>query len=56
MVGGLVLRARGGRLSLRIEVRPVAVSLALVLALVLITGLTLTTGDFQLSVGKPSRH
>ncbi|MFF8103129.1 FecCD family ABC transporter permease [Streptomyces sp. NPDC016640] len=50
VVGGLVVRAGGDRLSLRIPVRSVAVSTVLLVVLVAVLGISLTTGDFELSV------
>ncbi|MCD9194416.1 iron chelate uptake ABC transporter family permease subunit [Streptomyces albireticuli] len=50
--GGVIVRGRGGRVSLRIGVRPVVVGLALLAALVVTAGASLTTGDFELSVGE----
>ncbi|WP_338120249.1 FecCD family ABC transporter permease [Streptomyces albireticuli] len=48
----MIVRGRGGRVSLRIGVRPVVVGLALLAALVVTAGASLTTGDFELSVGE----
>ncbi|MET7293059.1 iron chelate uptake ABC transporter family permease subunit [Streptomyces griseoloalbus] len=50
VVSGLVVRARGGGVSLRIPGRSVAVSVVLLVALVVVMGISLTTGDFDLSV------
>ncbi|MER5929083.1 iron chelate uptake ABC transporter family permease subunit [Streptomyces sp. NPDC002054] len=52
VVTGTVLRTPGDRHSLRLHGRTVAVTLILVVALVVVMGITLTTGDFQLSVGE----
>jgi iron complex transport system permease protein len=51
-VSGLVVRTRGGWLSLRIQGRAVAVSAALLFTFTLVVGITLTTGDFELSVAE----
>lgn len=50
VVGGLVLRAGGGGVSLRIPGRSVAVGTALLAVLIVVMGVSLTTGDFELSV------
>ncbi|MGW0391778.1 FecCD family ABC transporter permease [Streptomyces sp. NPDC003042] len=52
VISGTVLRTRRGGYSLRIQGRTVAVTSALLVALVLVTGFTLTTGDFELSVAE----
>ncbi|MEV8533417.1 iron chelate uptake ABC transporter family permease subunit [Streptomyces sp. NPDC051211] len=52
VVTGTVLRTPGDRHSLRLHGRTVVVTLALLTALVVVMGITLTTGDFQLSVGE----
>ncbi|MFG2294335.1 FecCD family ABC transporter permease [Streptomyces sp. NPDC048603] len=51
-VTGAVWRTRGGGTSLRVHPRTVAVTLVLLVLLVLVLGITLTTGDFELSVGE----
>ncbi|MHC0430303.1 FecCD family ABC transporter permease [Streptomyces sp. O3] len=51
-VGGLVVRTRSGRLSLRVKGRAVAVATALLLTFLVVVAVTLTTGDFDLSVGE----
>ncbi|MGW4106893.1 FecCD family ABC transporter permease [Streptomyces sp. NPDC004976] len=50
VVSGLVVRAGGGGLSLRVPGRSVAVGVALCAVLVTVMGVSLTTGDFELSV------
>lgn len=50
VVSGLVVRTRTGRLSLRVQGRALAVTAALLVALIVVMGITLTTGDFELSV------
>lgn len=50
VVSGLVVRAGGGGLSLRVPGRSVAVGVALCAVLVAVMGVSLTTGDFELSV------
>ncbi|MEU9351413.1 iron chelate uptake ABC transporter family permease subunit [Streptomyces griseoloalbus] len=50
VVSGLVVRAQGDRVSLRIPGRSVAVSVVLLVVLVVVMGISLTTGDFELSV------
>lgn len=52
VVSGMVLRTRGGRFSLRVQGRSMAVTAVLLVLLVTVMGITLTTGDFQLSVGE----
>lgn len=52
ILSGSVLRTRGGRYSLRVQGRTVAVTVILLLLLVAVMGITLTTGDFDLSVGE----
>ncbi|MEV4334573.1 iron chelate uptake ABC transporter family permease subunit [Streptomyces sp. NPDC049597] len=52
VVTGMVVRTRKGGLSLRVQGRALAVTAVLVAALVLLMGVTLTTGDFELSVGE----
>ncbi|QES52743.1 hypothetical protein DEJ50_29290 [Streptomyces venezuelae] len=52
VVTGAVLRTPGDRHSLRLDVRTATVTLALLAALVVVMGITLTTGDFPLSVGE----
>ncbi|MFF8606764.1 FecCD family ABC transporter permease [Streptomyces sp. NPDC015346] len=52
VVTGTVLRTRKGGLSLRVQGRAVAVTAVLGAVLVLVMGTTLTTGDFELSVGE----
>ncbi|MFD3718967.1 FecCD family ABC transporter permease [Streptomyces sp. NPDC058674] len=52
IVSGSVLRTPGGRISLRVQGRTVAVTAILLLLLVTVIGVSLTTGDFDLSVGE----
>ncbi|GFH38519.1 FecCD family ABC transporter permease [Streptomyces pacificus] len=52
MVTGRVVRTRKGGLSLRVHGRVLAVTAALLGALLLVVGTTLTTGDFELSAGE----
>ncbi|MFI2345846.1 FecCD family ABC transporter permease [Streptomyces sp. NPDC019443] len=52
VVTGLVVRTRKGGLSLRVQGRALAVTAVLGAVLVLVMGITLTTGDFELSVGE----
>ncbi|MFF8827910.1 FecCD family ABC transporter permease [Streptomyces sp. NPDC015131] len=52
VVSGLVLRPRRGGLSLRVQGRAVAVTAALAAALLAVMTVSLTTGDFELSVGE----
>lgn len=52
VVSGLVLRTGGGGLSLRVQGRALAVTGALLAALAVVMGITLTTGDFELSIGE----
>ncbi|WP_069812294.1 FecCD family ABC transporter permease [Streptomyces sp. TP-A0874] len=54
-VRGLVLRTPGGGLSVRVQLRAVAVSAALLCLLVLVMAVTLTTGDFELTVPETLR-
>ncbi|MBT2526579.1 iron chelate uptake ABC transporter family permease subunit [Streptomyces sp. ISL-99] len=50
VVSGMVVRTRGGRLSLRVQGRALAVTVALLVTLIVVMGVSLTTGDFELSV------
>ncbi|GGT52081.1 FecCD family ABC transporter permease [Streptomyces purpureus] len=52
VVSGTVLRTRGGALSVRFQGRTVAVTAALLTVLVAVMLTTLTTGDFELTVGE----
>ncbi|MDX2392699.1 MULTISPECIES: iron chelate uptake ABC transporter family permease subunit [unclassified Streptomyces] len=52
IVTGSVLRTRGGRLSLRVQGRTVAVTVILLALLVTVMTISLTTGDFSLSIGE----
>lgn len=52
IVTGRVVRTRGGGLSLRFQGRAAAGTAALLLALVVVMGAILTTGDFELSIGE----
>lgn len=52
VVSGVVIRTRNGRLSLRVQGRAVAVTVALLVTLTVVMGVTLTTGDFELSVAE----
>ncbi|MEU6732786.1 FecCD family ABC transporter permease [Streptomyces physcomitrii] len=49
-VSGFVVRAGRGRLSLRLYPRPAAVSVLLLALLLTVMGVSLTTGDFELSL------
>ncbi|WP_373289993.1 FecCD family ABC transporter permease [Longimycelium tulufanense] len=51
VLDGLVLRTHGGRLSLRLDGRALAVSVVLLVALAVVMGITLTSGDFPLPLG-----
>ncbi|MGW8365389.1 FecCD family ABC transporter permease [Streptomyces wedmorensis] len=55
VVTGRLLRTRSGSLSLLVRGRAVAVTAALLAALVAVMAVTLTTGDFDLSVGEVAR-
>jgi iron complex transport system permease protein len=55
VISGSVVRTRGGRVSLRVQGRSLAVTTVLLVALVVIMGVSLTTGDFELSVGEVLR-
>ncbi|CAL9653261.1 iron chelate uptake ABC transporter family permease subunit [Streptomyces sp. Tu 3180] len=55
VVSGLVVRAGGGGISLRIPSRSVAVTAVLLAVLVAVVGVSLTTGDFELSVAEVVR-
>ncbi|GGT06406.1 ABC transporter permease [Streptomyces kurssanovii] len=55
VISGRVVRTRGGRVSLRVQGRALAVTSVLLVALVVIMGISLTTGDFELSVGEVLR-
>ncbi|GGP54212.1 FecCD family ABC transporter permease [Streptomyces calvus] len=50
VVSGLVVRTRGAGLSLRVPGRSVAVGTVLLAVLIVLMGVSLTTGDFELSV------
>ncbi|GAB2728247.1 FecCD family ABC transporter permease [Streptomyces bullii] len=52
VVTGLVLRTRSGGLSVRLHGRALAVTAVLLVALTMVMGVTLTTGDFALSAGE----
>lgn len=52
VISGRVVRFQGGRVSLRIQGRAVAVTVALVVTLATVMGISLTTGDFELSIGE----
>jgi iron complex transport system permease protein len=52
VITGMVFRTGRGRLSLRVQGRAVAVTTALLVALTAVMGITLTTGDFELSVSE----
>ncbi|WTW96435.1 iron chelate uptake ABC transporter family permease subunit [Streptomycetaceae bacterium NBC_01309] len=45
-----VIRTPGGRVSLRVETRPAVVAALLAVILVVVMGITLTTGEFELTV------
>lgn len=55
VVGGLVLRTGAGGLSVRLQGRTLAVTAVMLVALVTVALVTLTTGDFELSVGEVLR-
>lgn len=55
VVSGLVLRTRPGGLSVRIQGRVLVVTAVMLVALVAVALVTLTTGDFELSVGEVLR-
>ncbi|MGW1990886.1 FecCD family ABC transporter permease [Embleya sp. NPDC001921] len=55
MTPGLVLRDRGGRFSIRVRPRPVVVGLVSSAALVTLMAVTLTTGEFTLSLSEVVR-
>ncbi|WP_309235550.1 iron chelate uptake ABC transporter family permease subunit [Streptomyces sp. TRM64462] len=52
VISGRVVRTRKGSVSLRVHGRAIAVTAVLFAALVAAAGVTLTTGDFELSVGE----
>ncbi|MFD7325300.1 FecCD family ABC transporter permease [Streptomyces sp. NPDC059875] len=52
VVSGRVVRAGKGGVSLRVQGRTVAVTALLLVSLVVVMGITLTTGDFPLTVGE----
>ncbi|MEV0374445.1 iron chelate uptake ABC transporter family permease subunit [Streptomyces sp. NPDC050636] len=52
VVSGLVIRTGGGGLSLRLPGRALAVTAVLLAALAVVMGISLTTGDFELSIGE----
>ncbi|GAA4930715.1 FecCD family ABC transporter permease [Streptomyces coeruleoprunus] len=52
VITGRVLRTRSGSVSLRLQGRAVAVSVLLAGVLLAVMGVTLTTGDFELSLGE----
>ncbi|MEU4080640.1 hypothetical protein DEJ45_01930 [Streptomyces venezuelae] len=52
VVTGRAVRTRSGALSLLVRSRTLAVTAALLLALLTVVAVTLTTGDFDLSVGE----
>ncbi|MFE9595793.1 FecCD family ABC transporter permease [Streptomyces sp. NPDC006294] len=52
VVTGVVVRTRRGGFSLRVQGRALAVTVVLGALLVLVMGIALTTGDFELSVGE----
>jgi iron complex transport system permease protein len=55
VVSGFVVRTGRGGVSLRIQGRTVAVTAVLLAVLVVVLGISLTTGDFALSVGEVLR-
>ncbi|WP_267241939.1 FecCD family ABC transporter permease [Streptomyces sp. PR69] len=55
VVTGMILRTRRGGLSIRVPGRALAVTAVLLAALVVVMGITLTTGDYELSVGEVLR-
>ncbi|WP_407554459.1 iron chelate uptake ABC transporter family permease subunit [Streptomyces sp. Pv4-95] len=55
VVSGLVIRTGKGGVSLRVQGRALALTAALLAVLTVVMGITLTTGDFQLSVGEVLR-
>lgn len=52
VVTGLVLRTRSGSLSVRVQPRALVVTALLFAVLALVVGISLTTGDFALSLGE----
>lgn len=54
-VTGRVLRCRRGGLSLRVAPRSIAVGVALVIALLAVSAITLATGEFRLPLGEVLR-
>ncbi|ATW47203.1 FecCD family ABC transporter permease [Streptomyces peucetius] len=52
VVTGRVLRTRSGGISLRLQGRALAVSALMAAVLTVVMGVTLTTGDFELSLGE----
>ena len=50
VISGTVVRTQGGGISLRVPGRSVAVGAVLLAVLVVVMGVSLTTGDFELSV------
>ncbi|MDH2388027.1 MULTISPECIES: FecCD family ABC transporter permease [Streptomyces] len=55
VVTGMVLRTGRGGLSIRVPGRALALTAVLLAALVVVMGITLTTGDYELSVGEVLR-
>ncbi|MCF6522335.1 iron chelate uptake ABC transporter family permease subunit [Streptomyces sp. JJ36] len=52
VVTGVVVRTGGGRVALRLQARVLVVSAVLGAALLVVMAVTLTTGDFELSLGE----
>ncbi|WP_328392879.1 iron chelate uptake ABC transporter family permease subunit [Streptomyces sp. NBC_00390] len=52
VVTGIAVRTRSGRFSVRVQGRAVVASVVLFAALVAVMAVTLTTGDFELSLGE----
>ncbi|MCX4679844.1 iron chelate uptake ABC transporter family permease subunit [Streptomyces sp. NBC_01433] len=55
VVSGMVLRSRPGGMSVRLQGRTLAVTGVVLVALIVVMLVTLTTGDFELSVGEVLR-
>ncbi|MFC9856123.1 MULTISPECIES: FecCD family ABC transporter permease [unclassified Streptomyces] len=55
VVSGMVLRTRAGGMSVRLQGRTLAVTGVVLVALIVVMLVTLTTGDFELSVGEVLR-
>ncbi|MFG2892306.1 FecCD family ABC transporter permease [Streptomyces sp. NPDC048248] len=55
VVSGLVIRTGRGGVSLRVQGRALALTAVLLAVLTVVMGITLTTGDYQLSIGEVLR-